>query len=202
MPKAFEHYTGIIARCMHKTSCGDTFVPVWTLICIQMRMAGLSTARSGKVHPNQWPVDTNKLTLLVIKRCGPICSIMQSKSPEFGDVASKFYSHLKLCTSCHCKVLTKRKQIIHSKSFFKKLVMAYHTLATSQKVKRLGNAIIYLFQSYPIPKFYILWLGWDWGWVMIFPLAVSFSRGEIWQTISISGKCFVHTYFTPHTARW
>ena len=34
--------------------------------------------------------------------------------------------------------------------------MAYHTLATSQKVKRLGNAIIYPFQSYPIPKFHIL----------------------------------------------
>jgi len=59
MPKAFEHYAGIIARCMRKSSCGDTFVPVWTLICIQMRMAGLSTARSGKVHQNQWPVDTN-----------------------------------------------------------------------------------------------------------------------------------------------
>jgi len=32
-------------------------------------------------------------------------------------------------------------------------------------------------QSHPIPKFYISWMGWDWGWVMTFlPFFKKWSR--------------------------
>ena len=60
--------------------------------------------------------------------------------------------------------------------------------STSQKSKEARRNAITHSQSNPIPKFYILWMGWDWGWVMA--CCFAFLRGGVWQAITKSLQFF------------
>ena len=50
--------------------------------------------------------------------------------------------------------------------------MACHTPPLKDAKKQKGNTITHP-QSHSIHKIQILGMGWDWGWVMAFPLASS-----------------------------